>query len=147
MEICLFEPEIPQNTGTIARVSACLGVGLNIIEPASFIMSDKNFLRAGMDYIEIANIKKHSDFYQFKSKYKGRIILLDVKSKLSYTNFVFNENDCIMAGRESSGVPHNIYNDCDEVVVIPMVAGCRSLNIAISIAMVLGEALRQCGKL
>lgn len=144
MEICLFEPEIPQNTATLARLSACLGISLNIIEPASFVMSEKNFHRAGMDYIEMANIKKHSDFTTFQSGYAGRIILLDVKAKVPYTQFQFLKTDCIMAGRESDGVPNEIYRMCEAAVVIPMRSCCRSLNVAISVAMVVGEVMRQC---
>lgn len=146
MEICLFEPEIPQNTGTLARLSACLGLELNIIEPASFVMSEKNFRRAGMDYVETANIKIHRDFKTFKSMYNGRIILLDVKAKIPYTQFSFIETDCIMAGKESMGVPRDVFEMCDDVVVIPMKSNYRSLNVAVSVAMVIGEALRQCEK-
>ncbi len=143
MEICLFEPEIPQNTATIARLCACFGITLNIIEPASFVMNEKNFQRAGMDYIEMAKIKKHSDFVAFKSGYSNRIVLLDVKANIPYTQFQFHKTDCIMAGRESDGVPDEIYQMCDEAVVIPMRSCCRSLNVAISVAMVVSEVTRR----
>lgn len=126
MEICLFEPEIPQNTATLARFGACLGIPLNIIEPASFVMSDKAFKRAGMDYLDVATIKKHNDFSAFRQNYAGRIILLDTKGIIPYTEYLYKSTDCIMAGRESCGVPGEIFDACDERVVIPMLPGRRS---------------------
>ena len=143
MEVCLFEPEIAQNAGTIARLCACFGVSLNIIEPASFIFTSSKFKRAGMDYIDMANIKLFDNFNQFRSNFAGRVILLDVKAQVPYYNFKYNLNDCIMVGKESTGVTDEIYNSCDEKVIIPMVAGARSLNVAISLAIGLAEALRQ----
>ncbi len=143
MEICLFEPEIAQNAGTIARLCACFGVNLNIIEPASFIMGDKGFKRAGMDYIEKADIKLHDSFSEFKKNHNGRIILLDVKAKIPYYNIKYNKTDCIMLGRESTGVPDEVYNLCDEKILIPMSNGTRSLNVSISAAIGLSEAIRQ----
>lgn len=146
MEICLFEPEIAQNTGTIARLCACFDVTLNIIEPASFILSDKGFKRAGMDYINKTNIKLHSSFWEFKNNYNGRIILLDTKATTLYCDFSYASTDCIMLGRESSGVPSDVYNSCDEKVLIPMKNETRSLNVAISAAIGLSEAIRQISK-
>lgn len=143
MEICLFEPEIAQNAGTLARLCACFGLALNIIEPASFVLSDRNFQRAGMDYIERTVIRCHSDFNSFRQNYKGRMVLLDTKADIPYSSFSFNRADCLLAGRESSGVPDDVYRSCDEAVFIPMKPGCRSLNVAVSVAMVVGEALRQ----
>ena len=143
MEVCLFEPEIAQNTGTIARLCACLGVTLNVIEPASFVFSSREFRRAGMDYIEKVDIKFHDTFQDFQSNFIGRVILLDVKAKLPYFDFKYEKSDCIMVGKESTGVPDEIYGLCDEKVKIPMIAGVRSLNVAISLAIGLSEALRQ----
>lgn len=146
MEICLFEPEIAQNAGAIARLCACFGVNLNIIEPASFIIGEKGFKRAGMDYIEKTNIKLHDSFSDFKMKHNGRIILLDVKATTKYYDIKYEKSDCIMLGRESSGVPDELYELCDEKIIIPMSNGARSLNVAISAAIGLSEAMRQINK-
>ncbi len=142
MKLCLFEPEIPQNVGTIARLCACFGVELHIIEPISFLFHDKRFKRAGMDYLSKVKIKCHDDFYKFKEWHNGRIILSDIKASTAYYNFNFQDTDCIMMGKESSGVPDNIFDLCMPVV-IPMVENVRSLNVAVSAAIVLSEAIRQ----
>lgn len=143
MEVCFFEPEIAQNAGTIARLCACFGVNLNIIEPASFIIGDKGFRRAGMDYIEKIDIRLHDSFIDFRKSYHGRIILLDVKATRPYYDINYEASDCIMVGKESTGVPDEVYKLCDEKVLIPMVQGVRSLNVAISAAIGLSEAIRQ----
>ena len=143
MELCLFEPEIAQNTGTIARLCACFNVTLNIIEPTSFVLSDKGFKRAGMDYINKMNIKLHGSFWEFKAQYNGRIILLDTKATLVYHKLRYQPTDCIMLGKESTGVPDEVYNACDEKVLIPMENNTRSLNLAVSAAIGLSEAIRQ----
>lgn len=147
MELCLFEPEIAQNTGTIARLCACFDVVLNIIEPASFILSNKGFKRAGMDYISKVNIKLHNSFLEFKNNFNGRIILLDTKATTLYYNINYKPTDCIMLGRESTGVPDEIYKACNEKVLIPMKNNTRSLNVAISAAIGLSEAIRQISKI
>lgn len=143
MHVCLFEPEIPQNAGTIARMCSCFDVPMHIIEPASFVIDDKKFKRSGMDYINRVQLFKHSSFQNFKKCSPGRIILLDVKAKTFYFDFKFNQTDCLMAGRESDGVPNEIFDLCDEKVVIPMSPENRSINVAISMGIVLSEALRQ----
>ena len=143
MELCLFEPEIAQNTGTIARLCACFDVRLNIIEPASFTFSDKGFKRAGMDYINKLDLRRFGSFTEFRDQFDGRIILLDVKASVSYYDFKYASNDCIMLGKESTGVPDEVYDLCDEQVLIPMKNNTRSLNVAISAAIGLSEALRQ----
>lgn len=143
MNVCLYEPEIAQNAGTIARLCACFGVELNIIEPASFIIGSKEFRRAGMDYIDKTEIKLHGSFQEFRENHKGRIILLDVKAKLPYYDLRYEESDCIMVGKESTGVPDDIYDICDAQVLIPMTGNVRSLNVAISAAIGLSEAIRQ----
>lgn len=143
MNICLFEPEIAQNTGTIARLCACFDVCLNIIEPASFTLSDKGFKRAGMDYIDKTNIKLFGSFFEFKEQYEGRVILLDTKAKTLYYEQNYVSSDCLMLGKESTGVPDDVYHACDEQVLIPMKNNTRSLNVAISAAIVLSEAIRQ----
>ena len=143
MELCLYEPEIAQNTGTLARLCTCFDVRLNIIEPASFILSDKNFKRAGMDYINISDIKLRSSFEAFKNQHNGRIILLDVKASKKYYDISYKDTDCIMVGKESTGVPDCVFQTCDETVIIPMKEGVRSINVSLSAAICISEALRQ----
>lgn len=143
MNICLFEPEIAQNAGAIARLCACFGAGLHIIEPASFILDDRRFHRAGMDYIDKVDIQLHSSFAEFRQGCSGRVILFDVKAEMAYYNVNYTADDCLLFGRESCGVPDEVYDACDEKVIIPMVEGVRSLNVAMSAAIALSEATRQ----
>ena len=146
MRIALFEPDIPQNTGNIFRLSACLGIHVDIIEPTGFIFDDKRFKRALMDYIKFINYKSHLDwkeFYQWSQENNFRLVLLTTKSKTKYTNFNFSELDIIIFGRESAGVPDYVHNQVHERLTIPMQKGLRSLNISSSVAMVMGEASRQ----
>ena len=146
MRIALFEPDIPQNTGNIFRLSACLGIPVDIIEPTGFIFDDKRFKRALMDYIKFINYKSHLDwkeFYQWSQENNFRLVLLTTKSKTKYTNFNFSELDIIIFGRESAGVPDYVHNQVHERLTIPMQKGLRSLNISSSVAMVMGEASRQ----
>lgn len=146
MRIALFEPDIPQNTGNIFRLSACLGIPVDIIEPTGFIFDDKRFKRALMDYIKFINYKRHLDwkeFYQWSQENNFRLVLLTTKSKTKYTNFNFSELDIIIFGRESAGVPDYVHNQVHERLTIPMQKGLRSLNISSSVAMVMGEASRQ----
>lgn len=146
MNIALFEPDIPQNVGTIIRLSACMNVTLHVIEPCGFPFSIKALRRSAMDYIEIANIKQHNSwqhFNEFRKKNDLRLVLLTTKTKKSYLDFSFCENDVLLLGRESAGVPNFVEEETDEQITIPMNENARSLNVAISTAMVLGEALRQ----
>ena len=146
MRIALFEPDIPQNTGNIFRLSAWLGIPVDIIEPTGFIFDDKRFKRALMDYIKFINYKRHLDwkeFYQWSQENNFRLVLLTTKSKTKYTNFNFSELDIIIFGRESAGVPDYVHNQVHERLTIPMKKGLRSLNISSSVAMVIGEASRQ----
>ena len=143
MEVCLFEPEIAQNAGTIARLCACFGAGVNIIEPASFVFGCKEFKRAGMDYIDKTTIKFFDTFYDFRESHQSRIILFDVKATVPYFELKYEKTDCIMVGKESTGVPDDIFDMCDEKVLIPMKSNVRSLNVAVSVAIGLSEALRQ----
>ena len=146
MRIALFEPDIPQNTGNIFRLSACLGIPVDIIEPTGFIFDDKRFKRALMDYIKFINYKKHlnwKEFYQWSQENNFRLILLTTKSKTKYTSFNFTELDIIIFGRESAGVPDYVHNQVYKRLTIPMKKGLRSLNISSSVAMVMGEASRQ----
>ena len=146
MRIALFEPDIPQNTGNIFRLSACLGIPVDIIGPTGFIFDDKRFKRALMDYIKFINYKRHLDwkeFYQWSQENNFRLILLTTKSKTKYTSFNFSELDIIIFGRESAGVPDYVHNQVYKRLTIPMKKGLRSLNISSSVAMVMGEASRQ----
>ena len=146
MRIALFEPDIPQNTGNIFRLSACLGIPVDIIEPTGFIFDDKKFKRALMDYVKFINYKSHlnwKEFYQWSQENNFRLVLLTTKSKTKYTNFNFSELDIIIFGRESAGVPDYVHNQVHERLTIPMQKGLRSLNISSSVAMVVGEATRQ----
>jgi len=146
MRIALFEPDIPQNTGNIFRLSACLGIPVDIIEPTGFIFDDKRFKRALMDYIKFINYKSHLDwkeFYQWSQENNFRLVLLTTKSITKYTSFSFSELDIIIFGRESAGVPDYVHNQVHERLTIPMQKGLRSLNISSSVAMVIGEASRQ----
>lgn len=146
MRLALFEPDIPQNTGTLIRLGACLGVPVDIIEPCGFAFTDKSLKRAGMDYLERATIHRHDSWAKFlESQGSARIILLSTKAAEPYTGFNFAEDDILLLGRESAGVPDEVHARADARVLIPMAEGARSLNVAIAGAMVLGEALRQVG--
>src|ERR1035437_5911713 len=147
MRLALFEPDIPQNTGTLMRLCACLNVPMDIIEPCGFILSDKNLKRAGMDYIDHLDLTKHLNWESFKTASEGkRLVLLSTKSSDSFLDFKFQTNDVLIAGRESAGVPELVHQECAARVFIPMQPGLRSINVAPAAAIVLGEALRQIGK-
>jgi len=144
MHIALYQPDIPPNTGTIIRMAACLDVPVHIIEPCGFPFGEKSFRRAGMDYIDQSTITRHQSWEKFlEDRPSGRLILLTTKSSNSYAKFTFKDDDILLLGRESAGVPEEVHNHADHRVIIPMTAQTRSLNIALSAAMVLGEALRQ----
>ena len=153
MRIALYQPDIPQNTGTLLRLGACLDVELDIIEPCGFMFTDSNLKRAGMDYLDLVTYRKHNswqDFLEYREEHKdeyGRLVLLTTKAELSYTKFEFLENDVLLLGRESAGVPQIVHNIVDARVVIPMNEKARSINVAVSATMVVGEALRQIGKI
>jgi tRNA (cytidine/uridine-2'-O-)-methyltransferase len=146
MRIALFEPDIPQNTGTILRLAACLGVEAHIIEPAGFPTSDRAFRRAGMDYLDQVNIVRHASWETFEA-WRGcaaaRLILLTTRARRSYLEHAFRSGDVLLFGRETSGVPEKVHAAADARLVIPMREGLRSLNVAVAAAMVVGEALRQ----
>ena len=143
-KIALFEPDIPQNTAAIIRTCACLGANLEIIEPCGFLLSDKRFKRVVMDYIEEKNIKFHKSFNEFlKFKKNQRIVLMTTKASISYTKFKFEENDTILFGRESSGVPEKVHKIIKNRLKIPMKNNKRSLNLATAVAIVLAESLKQ----
>lgn len=144
LRLALFEPDIPQNTGTLIRLGACMGVPVDIIEPCGFAFTDKSLKRAGMDYLERATIHRHDSWEKFlESLDGGRIVLLSTRAAEPYTGFSFAPDDTLLLGRESAGVPDEVHERADARVLIPMADGARSLNVALAGAMVLGEALRQ----
>jgi tRNA (cytidine/uridine-2'-O-)-methyltransferase len=146
MQIALFQPDIPQNTGTILRLCACLGVAAHIIEPAGFPVSDRHFRRAGMDYLDHVTITRHdswSKFDQWRNDGGYRLILFTTKGASSYLDHRYGEGDILLFGRESAGVPDDVVTAADARLVIPIRPGLRSLNVAMAAAMALGEALRQ----
>jgi tRNA (cytidine/uridine-2'-O-)-methyltransferase len=148
MQIALFQPDIPQNTGTILRLCACLGVAAHIIEPAGFPVSDRHFRRAGMDYLDQVTITRHdswSKFQQWRKDGANRLVLFTTKAARSYLDYRFEAADILLFGRESAGVPDEVAAAADARVVIPIRPGLRSLNVAMASAMALGEALRQTG--
>lgn len=145
MRLALYQPDIPQNLGTIMRLCACMDVTLDIIEPCGFPLNDRKIKRAGMDYIEHLKWNRHDsweDFLLNKPK-DARLVLMTTKASVPYTEFAFQETDILLAGRESAGVPENVHKIVDGRVIIPMKGQTRSLNIALSCSMILGEALRQ----
>ncbi|HER26297.1 MAG TPA: tRNA (cytidine(34)-2'-O)-methyltransferase [Rhodospirillales bacterium] len=146
MRLALFQPDIPQNTGTLLRTAACLGVVVDLIEPCGFVFSEKGLKRAGMDYLAAVELVRHLSWQAFAesdTRRQGRLVLLSTRSATPYTDVKFTAHDILMVGRESAGVPDDVYQSADLTVTIPMVPDSRSLNVAIAAAMVLGEALRQ----
>ena len=148
LRIALYQPDIAGNTGTILRFAACLGLGVDIIEPAGFPLSDRALKRAGMDYIEMADLTRHDDWNAFEDWRKAathRLVLLSTKAATAYTDFVFADRDILLFGRESAGVPDAVHEAAQARLIIPMQPGARSINVALSVAMVAGEAIRQLG--
>ncbi len=149
MRLCLFQPDIAQNTGTLLRLGACLGIAVDIIGPAGFDFSDRALKRAGLDYLSKVELHRHSSFAAFESwrRERGaRLILATTMAQQVYTQIAFRRGDIIMVGRESSGVPVEVGAVADLSVKIPMQEGMRSLNVALAAAMILGEGLRQITK-
>ncbi len=160
MRLALYQPDIPQNAGTILRLAACMGVAVDVIGPAGFDMSDRNLRRAGLDYLSSVEIARHVSFDSFLAQRRaegaamspsmspsGRLILLTTAGDVAYSDFGFATHDTLLLGRESAGAPPHVHGAADARVRIPMRPGLRSLNIAVAAAMVLGEALRQTGGL
>ena len=146
MRIALFQPDIPQNTGAAIRVCACLGLGLDIIEPCGFLWNEKKMTRTAMDYKNHVDIQRHLNWDAFHETYKNnRIILMTTKGSTNYTDFQFQKDDILMAGRESAGVPDEVHAQVDGRVLIPMYGQARSMNVINATSMILGEALRQTG--
>ena len=146
LRVALYQPDIAGNTGTILRMAACLGVAVDIIEPAGFDLSDRNLKRAGMDYLEMAALTRHVDLDAFERRRRAerrRLVLFSTRAALPYTAFEFSGDDVLLFGRESAGVPDHVHELADARLLIPMPGGGRSLNIAMSVAMAVGEAIRQ----
>ena len=148
MRIALFQPDIPQNTGTILRLCACLGVEAHIIEPAGFPVSDRHFRRAGMDYLDHVRICRHDSWTKFeawRAGNGGRLVVFSTRATRPYLEHRYLDSDILLFGRESAGVTQEVVEAADERLVIPIAPGMRSLNVAMSVAMALGEGLRQTG--
>jgi len=150
MRIALYQPDIPQNTGTILRLCGCLGIEAHIIEPAGFPVTDRAFRRAGMDYLEQVALMRHASFADFEQWLHGNrlsLVLLTTTAERSYLDHAYAENEVLLFGRESAGVPEAVQRAADVRLRIRMQPGTRSLNVAMAAAMVAGEALRQLGGL
>ncbi len=148
MRIALYEPDIPQNTGTILRLCACLGLEAHIIEPAGFPVTDRAFRRAGMDYLDRVAISRHGSFQAFEDWRRAErldLLLLTTAAERSYLDHGYRDNQIVLFGRESAGVPEAVHAAADVRLRIPMREGLRSLNVAMAVALVAGEALRQTG--
>jgi tRNA (cytidine/uridine-2'-O-)-methyltransferase len=146
MRIALYQPDIPQNTGTILRLAACLGIEAHLIEPAGFPTSDRHFRRSGMDYLDRVDIKRHTSWTEFdawRRNEKLRLVLFSTSAALPYLDYRFQPADILLFGRESAGVPDAVHQAADASLLIPMRKDLRSINVAMAVAMAAGEALRQ----
>lgn len=143
MRIALFQPEIAGNVGTILRLGACFATPVDLIEPLGFPFSDRALARAGMDYRDAAQVKRHVDWPAFRPTVPGRLVLLTTRATLTLPAMRFQPDDTLLMGSESAGVPDHVHAACDAAVRIPMRAGCRSLNVAVATGIALAEALRQ----
>ena len=144
MRLALYQPDIAQNAASLIRLGACLGVGVDIIEPCGFLFTEAGFRRAGMDYLEMAEVSRHSSWETYlATRDAGRIVLLSTKARDPYASFAFRSDDTLLLGRESAGVPEEVHDRADARLRIPLREGLRSINVAQAGAMVLGEALRQ----
>lgn len=144
MRLALYEPDIPQNAGTMLRLAACLGVAVDLIEPCGFVWDDRRLRRAGMDYLEDVDLTRHPSWTAYRAVPRpGRLLLLSTAGERAYTDFAFQPDDTLLMGRESAGVPAEVHTAADARLVIPMVNGARALNVAVAAAMALGEARRQ----
>lgn len=144
--IVLYQPDIPQNTGTILRLGACLAMEVHIVEPAGFVLSDRNLRRAGMDYLDMAALARHAGWDAFERWRTGqgrRLVLATTRATLPYAGHTFRSDDALLFGRESAGVPEHVHAAADVRITVPMDRRARSLNVAVSAAMIAGEALRQ----
>lgn len=148
MRLALFQPDIPQNTGAILRLGACLNVAVDIIEPAGFPVTDRHFRRAGMDYLDNVRIDRHASWRAFQQAHAargGRLVLATTRGSLALPDFSFAPDDTLLLGRESAGAPDYVHAAADAAVHIPLANDMRSLNVAMAAAIFAAEALRQTG--
>ncbi|HVM86339.1 MAG TPA: tRNA (cytidine(34)-2'-O)-methyltransferase [Candidatus Binatia bacterium] len=150
MRLALYQPDIPQNTGAMLRLAACFGLDVDLILPCGFVLDDKRMRRAGMDYIDRVTMTRHGSWTTYlesrNARAEGRLVLLTTRGDTAYADFTFQPADTLLVGRESSGVPPEVFAAADARIVIPMQPGLRSLNVAMAAAIVAGEAMRQlCG--
>lgn len=148
MRLALYQPDIPQNTGTMLRMAACLGLSVEIVEPAGFDVSDRHLRRSGLDYLDRVALTRHASWAAFETWRHAagiRLVLATTTAALPYTGFAFRDGDCILMGRESAGVPEAVHAAADARIVVPIRDGMRALNVAVAAAMIVGEALRQVG--
>jgi len=144
LRLALYEPDIPQNTAAVLRTAACLAVPVDVIEPCGFVWGAKHMKRSGMDYLDRVEVRRHVDWAAFQDAHAGaRRVLLTTRAETAHFDFAFQSGDILLFGRESAGVPGAVHEAVDARLIIPMAAGARSLNLAASAALVLGEALRQ----
>jgi tRNA (cytidine/uridine-2'-O-)-methyltransferase len=144
LRLALYQPDIPQNAGTLLRLGFCLGLGVDIIEPCGFALTDRGFRRAGLDYLAEADLTRHRDWAAFRRAATGRrLILLTTKAETPYWRHAFAPGDTLVVGRETAGAPDEVHGAADARLLVPMREGARSLNVATAAAMVVGEALRQ----
>jgi tRNA (cytidine/uridine-2'-O-)-methyltransferase len=150
LRLALYHPDIPQNAGALMRLCACLGVGLDVIEPCGFVLDDRRLRRAGMDYLDALDWVRHASWERFRATAATegrRLVLLTTRGAERYDRFAFRPGDTLLAGSESAGVPAEVHDAAAARVVVPMRPGLRSLNVALAVAMAMGEALRQTGGL
>lgn len=153
LRLALYQPDIPQNTGTMLRMCACFGVAAEIIEPAGFPVSDRAFRRAGMDYLDDVVVGRHDSWRRFEEWRRGaaspagipRLVLATTRGAVAHVDFAFRPGDIVMVGRESAGVPEDVHASADARIVVPIRPGLRSVNVAVTAAVIVGEALRQLG--
>jgi tRNA (cytidine/uridine-2'-O-)-methyltransferase len=146
MRLALYQPDIAQNSGTMLRLAACLDVGVDVIAPTGFDMTDRALRRAGLDYLAHVEIVRHASFADFEAALRAsgsRLVLLTTRAETPYASFAFRGSDTLLVGRENAGVPDTVHAAAAARLRIPLRAGLRSLNVAVAAAMVLGEALRQ----
>jgi tRNA (cytidine/uridine-2'-O-)-methyltransferase len=149
IRLALFQPDIPQNAGTLLRLGACLGVPVDIVEPCGFVLDDRRLRRAGLDYLAGVSLTRYRSWQEFVAAQAAprRIVLLTTRGEVPYQHFAFAPDDVLLVGRESAGVPEEVHRGGAVRIVVSMLPGVRSINVALAAAMVIGEALRQTGQL